>query len=60
MKGSDTAIRRLEAERLEDAPKFTYGGLINLGIVPEPRPIAKGLPQTLPKIVMGMRLRDSE
>jgi hypothetical protein len=46
--------------RLEDAPKFTYGGLINLGIVPEPRPIAKGLPQTLPKIVIGMRLRDSE
>jgi hypothetical protein len=46
--------------RLEDAPKFSHGGIINLGLVPEPRPIAKGLPQTLPKIVIGMRLRDSE
>jgi hypothetical protein len=54
--GSDTA-----KGRLEHAPKFTDGGIINLGIVPEPRPIAKGLPQ-IPKFTraVSMRLQDKE
>jgi hypothetical protein len=33
------------------APGYSNGGLINLGIVPEPRPIAKGFPQ------MGITIR---
>lgn len=39
------------AEQRPLAPGYSNGGLIHLGLAPEPRPIAKGFPQ------MGITLR---